>query len=402
MNLSRSQLIILGVVGGLVLIFAVIIITGWGLRPGRVKTTLNVWGVDDAASFETTKAGFEKEAPGAEIIYTQIPEADYEQDLIDALAAGQGPDVFMFRSDWIRKHGNKIVPASEETLSVARFTSLFPQVAAQDFIWNNEVYASPLFIDTLVLYYNKDIFDRRNIAVPPNTWDAFKSTISKGVSASFGGYAPLVARSGDIMNALFMQANADMSLQNKSFVRLSGSPGVAALSLYTSIKAPAVETYTGFSNETLGMMIDYQSAKTLISTRNPFLNFSVAPLPQLNPSSPVVPARYYGFAVSNKSLSQALAWEFVSYATTNASAAESYLTASGRPPALRSLIQAYSGTPTHGVFASQALIARSWNMPASEGVFAVFNTMIQSALSGTANMQSVLIEAENAINSLVR
>jgi maltose-binding protein MalE len=204
------------------------------------------------------------------------------------------------------------------------------------------------------------------------------------------------------MNALFMQAGADLNLQNKSFIKLSGSQGMAALSLYTSVKAPAVETYAGFSNETLGMIIDYQSAQTKIATLNPFLNFSVAPLPQMNLSSSVVPARYYGLAVSNKSLSQALAWEFVSYATTNVSAAEDYLIASGRPPALRSLIQAYSGTPTHGVFATQALTARSWSMPASEGVFTVFNTMIQSALSGTANAQSVLIEAENAINNLVR
>jgi maltose-binding protein MalE len=198
-----------------------------------------------------------------------------------------------------------------------------------------------------------------------------------------------------------MQANADLSLQNKSFVRLTGTPGITALNLYTSVKAPAVETYTGFAGESLGMIIDYQSAEETLAIGNPFLNFGVAPLPQLNKNAAVVPARYYGFAVSSKSPYQALAWEYVSYATTNVGAAEDYLTASGRPPALRSLIQAYLNSPTQGVFASQALIARSWNMPASEGVFAALNTMIRSALSGT-NTQNVLQEAENAINNLVR
>lgn len=352
--------------------------------------------------FEPIINDFNKDYPNVKISYDQIPEENYEQSLIDALAAGNGPDIFMFRSDWMRKHMNKVISAPEDILSAGRFGSLFPQVAVQDFVSGNAVYASPLYVDTLALYYNRNIFDRKNIAIPPNTWEGFKNAISRGVAASFGGYAPLVARSGDIMNALFMQANADLSLQNKSFVRLSEDAGITALNLYTSVKAPVAETYAGFANETLGMIIDYESARKIIQDRNPFLNFSVAMLPQLDTGSPVVPAKYYGLAVSTKSVSPTLAWEFVSYVTTNASAAESYLNASNHPPALRSFIQSYSGDPIFGVFAAQALIARSWNMPASENVFTIFNTMIQSVVSGGASVKSALTTAETAINNLVR
>jgi len=401
MNLSKTQKIILGVVGGLVLIFAIIIITGWGLRPKEQKVTLTVWGIDERESVEATNEGFMDETPGLTIKYTEIPEANYEETLVDALAAGQGPDVFMFRSDWIKKHSNKVVPADEEVFPVSRFTSLFPDVAEQDFVLNGEIYASPLFIDTLALYYNTDIFNRRTIAIPPKTWDEFRTTVAKGVPASFGGYAPLVARAGDIMNALLMQSGADLSLQNKSFVRLSGVPGTTALGIYLGIKAPGTETYAGFANETLGMMIDYQSAKTNIAVLNPYLKFSIAPLPQISANSEVVPARYYGLAVSNKSTHQKIGWDYVMYATTNAAVSDDYIAASGRPPALRSLIQTYSGDPELGVFAKQALIAGSWNMPASEGVYEAFNRMIQSALSGQS-ASVVLAEAETAINKLVR
>ena len=401
MKLSKSQLIIIGVAGGLLLIFSVIVFTGLGVRPDREEATIKIWGIDDYTSFNSAKTGFAKEFPGVKIMYTQVPEKAYEQTLIDALAAGTGPDIFMLRSDWLKKHNNKIIPAPVDLLSAIRFAEIFPQVATQDFVSGGAVYASPLFIDTLALYYNKDIFDRRNIALPPSNWDTFKTVVARGVTASFGGYAPLVARSGDIMNALLMQANADLSLQNKSFVRFASNSGETAINIYTSIKAPAAETYSGFSNGTIGMLIDYQSVRSSLKVANPMLNFSIAPLPQINSNSPVVPARYYGLAVSNKSEAQALAWEFIAYMTTNTSVSESYLTTANRPPALRSLIQAYLNNAENGVFASQALIARSWNMPSYETVMPIFNTLIQSVIN-EGKVSASLMEAENAINNLVK
>jgi len=401
MSFTRNQFIILGAIGFIVLVVAIIILSGIGLRPEREKIILTVWGIDNPAAFEAAKSSFGVKRPEVQIIYTQFPEENYEEELIDALAAGQGPDIFFFRSDWMDRHRNKVVPAPQRLLSIERFAELFPQVVAQDFIFNNQIYASPLYIDTLVLYYNRDIFDRRGVVSPPNTWSRFQNTVVRGVIASFGGTAPLVARAGDIMNALLMQANASR-LQEGEPMQISGALGVTALNLYTSVRAPAVETYTGFANGTIGMMIDYQSARSLILARNPRLNFGIAPLPQMHPDLPIVPAKYYGLAVANRSLLQALAWEFIFYTTTNAQVARSYLMASGRPPALRSLIQANIDSPIHGVFASQALIARSWNMPSSEEVFAIFNTMIQSVLRRTATVHDALANAERDINALMR
>jgi len=401
MSFTRNQFIILGAIGFIVLVVAIIILSGIGLRPEREKIILTVWGIDSPAVFEAAKSGFSVERPEVQIIYTQFPEEDYEEELIDALAAGQGPDIFFFRSDWMHRHRNKIIPAPQRLLSVDRFAELFPQVVVQDFVFNNQIYSFPLFIDTLALYYNRDIFDRRGVVSPPSTWSGFQSTVARGVVASFGGATPLVVRAGDIMNALLMQANASR-LQEGEPMQISGTPGVTALNLYTSVRVPAVETYTGFANGTIGMIIDYQSAKPLILARNPHLNFAVAPLPQIHPNVPILPARYYGLAVSNRASSPALAWEFIFYTTTNVQVARSYLTASGRPPALRSLIQANIDSPIHGVFASQALIARSWNMPASEDVFAIFNTMIQSVLRRTATVHDALANAERDINALTR
>lgn len=401
MNFSRNQLIILGSVGGIVLIFLLLIITGIGIRPERTRTALNVWGIDDPVFFETAIKAFTDDFPGVEIIYKEVEEENYEQYLIDSLAAGVGPDIFMFRSDWIGRHRNKIVSAPEKVLTIDQFQNIFPQVVIQDFVVDSKIYASPLFIDTLVLFYNKDLFDIRGIALPPNNWVSFQNTIRRGVGASFGGPSPRVARAGDILNALMMQFGADLRLQNKSFV-VFGAGGTSAINTYTSVSSPAVDTYTGFAREQIGMIIDFQSAKSKINSLNPNLNFNVAPLPQFNTLTPVVPAKYYGLAVSHQSDSPLVAWEFINFITTNVRVAENYLIVSNRPPALRSLIQTYIGTPSHGVFASQALIARSWNMPHREEVLGIFNQMIQSILNRQTTRQQALLEAENKINNLIK
>jgi len=61
-----------------------------------------------------------------------------------------------------------------------------------------------------------------------------------------------------------------------------------------------------------------------------------------------------------------------------------------------------SEDPALGVFASQALIARSWNMPPAEEVSEVFNTMIQSVLSGENDTREALSQAELGINNIIR
>ena len=401
MSFTKNQFIILGVIGFITLVFIILISTGAVFRPDRDKTILTIWGIDDPVAFEAIKSSFSAENPGVQIVYTQILEKDYEEKLINALAAQQGPDVFFFRSDWMNRHGNKIIPAPRRLLSTEMFAELFPQVVVQDFVFNNQIYALPLYIDTLALYFNRNIFDHRSVAFPPNTWNGFQNTVTRGVTASFGGTTPIVPQAGDIMNALFMQVNTNR-LQEGLSMQISGEIGAVALNLYTSIKAPEVDAYTGFTNATIGMMIDYQSAQPLITALNPHLDFRVAPLPQLYLDSPIVPARYYGLAVSGQSLLPALAWEFIFYTTTNPQVAGSYFTATGRPPALRSLINAIIDYPTYGVFASQALIARSWNMPASEDVFAIFNTMIQSVLKRSATVRDALTIAESDINILMR
>src|SRR3989344_1978248 len=174
MQLTRPQLIIVGVAGFIVLFF---LLGFLGVIPifrddvARQNVKLEVWGIDDQGPWGDAIARYNGLYPGSSVRYTKIDETNYEQQLLDALAAGTGPDIFMFHNTWLPKHQNKIVGATAEQISVSTFRNLFPPVAEEDFINNGQIFASPIYIDTLALFYNRDILAAKQVAIVPTTWD---------------------------------------------------------------------------------------------------------------------------------------------------------------------------------------------------------------------------------------
>ena len=182
-KVTRNQTIILGIVG-VVVLFLILIFTGVipGLRTAskkQVKADLDFWGVFDKSSvYQNVIDQFQDLHQGIKINYRQLDPETYENELINALAAGRGPDIFMIHNTWLPKHYDKISPLPEEKLNIAVYgDQLFPKVVKTDFTSNDTIYAFPLSIDTLALVYNKDIFDQSGIALAPTTWLEFQNIV---------------------------------------------------------------------------------------------------------------------------------------------------------------------------------------------------------------------------------
>ncbi len=179
-SLPKSRLLIIGAIG-LIALLAVLIFTG--IIPGLKgkgtgpAVTLNVWGVFDNA--DTMNQLFSGLGLPYAIAYRQLDPATYESELVNALASGKGPDVFMLHSSWLPKHFGKLAPAPATLLPLADFRALYPTVVEQDFAPDGVIYALPLHIDTLALLYNRDDFDGKIIPEPPKTWKEFETLIPK-------------------------------------------------------------------------------------------------------------------------------------------------------------------------------------------------------------------------------
>lgn len=425
--MTRTQIFIIGL-GAVLVTVMILILTGVipGLRSERQlpPVRLSVWGIFDSPSvFADMFAAYRSARPNVELTYRELSPDSYEQELVDALAAGRGPDIFMFGNSWLPKHFTKLASPSPEQFSVAKIQELFPRVVEQDFAPDGTVYALPLYIDTLAILYNKDIFDIKGVALPARDWTEFQNQIGKIretdrqgniklAAAAIGGSLKSVNRAPDLLGGLMLQTGTEMTDQNFTRAIFSTQEGQDALRFYTQFTDPKNKNYTwndnlhysldAFSEGSVGMIFNYQYNLKTLREKNPFLRIGVAELPQIKPDSRVDYPNYYGLAVSRQSRAPQYAWDFVVFATTNQNVSRQYLSAAKHPPALRSLINEKLNDPELGVFARQALSARSWAQVDPVVVDRIFSGMIEDVVYGRLGLTPAIQQAEAEVTDLMR
>lgn len=405
---------------------------------------IQFWSVyDDSDVFVPLIKEFNKTYKNVKITYHKQSFDSYEGDLINALAAGRGPDIFAIQNNWLPKHMDKLAPAPDTLMTIKDFQDTFVDVAAQDFIASpkssdpniklpEKIYAVPLFVDTLAIYWNKDIFNTMRVAEPPKDWNEFNEDVVKLTVKDINGNiirpgatigtANNVNRASDILSLLMLQTGTQMVNDRKDgaifdqSVNISGStiePGQAALKFYTNFADPKQSVYTwnqkmdysidAFSQGRAAMMINYSYHINTIKAKDPHLNFAVAQMPQAKGSSVAVNyANYWGLGVSDFSIdnNKKYAWIFLKWLAQK-DIAQKYLQAAKRPASRRDLIPWQKDDPELGVFASQALSAKSWYEIENNSIDTVFNQMIDSVVQGQ-QAEDALSQAAKQITLLMK
>jgi multiple sugar transport system substrate-binding protein len=446
------------IISVLAIIFLVLILTGFkcggppaGLIPGKPQPiTLNYWRVyGESSNLQDLIALYQQQHPQVTINYRNFTPEEYEDELLNALAEDRGPDIFSIQTTWLRKYQSKILPLpptltipyqvesgtikketytqmrTQKTISLLDLRNLFPDVVTDNQVINGQIYGLPLSIDTLALYYNRDLLNNAGISSPPKTWDEFREDVikltkqdTKGNIIQAGaaiGTADNVVRSSDILGLLMMQNGTPMTNEQgyATFNQVpqgygrAGSPGLEALNFYTSFASPATQAYTwnskmpssleSFENGKTAFFFGYAYQIPIIKTQAPKLNFEIAPVPQI--SNPINFANYWVETVSKKSAHQNEAWDFILFITTNKNNNKIFLSKAHLPTALRELISSQLDDLELSAFASQILTAKSWykgkNAQAAEQIF---KDMINQNLEGAMPAEQIINLAVSKIN----
>lgn len=416
--MKNAPLIIFSIIAGFIilgfLLFAGIIP---GVRRGAAqKAAIEFWTPEnDAGAWNAVLDAYKASGSNVSVRVVQKDPTTYYIELLDALAAGRGPDAFFLYDQDILRFSDKITPLPQ---NVFRFGPLELRNNFTDFIAealargaDQQIIGLPLWLDTLALFYNRDILNSANIPNPPATWNELadiaprltqisttRSIIRAG--AALGGSVN-VERGGDILSALILQSGGkivnadtlDTDLgQSVSVSNAQINPSEQALSFYTSFAMPAKRTYSwaqtvpsafdAFASSRAAMAFGYERDRAHIQSRNPHLNMSIAPLPQASTDAIKINYGTFGFlTVSRLSKNAPSAWHFILFATAR-EGASLYLQASGRPPARRDLVTAQAPTADLQVFYNQSLSARGWLKPDAGRVNSIFNEMIENVLVG--------------------
>ncbi len=391
---------------------------------GSSRVVLNFWDpFESSQDLQPLIAQYEQKHPNVQVVYTQKDITTYPDDLINALASGSGPDIFAINNNWLPQYLNKVTPAPSNIISYTDYKTAFVDAAVNDFTLNQQVYGVPLYVDSLGLYYNKDILGSAGIAVPPQTWDQLSADAQKIKRADSTGYFTLsglaagtndnVNRAVDILYLLMLQQGAvpyTADGTQPTFANTvqqngqSANPGLTALNFYTSFANPYSQNYNwnarsdysidAFANGRAAFLYSYSYTAATIKQKNPNLNFDVAPVPQPNLNQPAVNfANYWGEVVSKQSKNSAWAWDFLNFLTSKASL-DKYYASDKEPSSRNDLIALQIQDPDIGVFANANLTAKTFYKPDQVKIDDIFGEMIDNIILKGMTSQQALTQAQ--------
>ena len=406
---------------GLLLVFAFLLTSGFGckttnsdLQAQMQPITINYWRVwDGPDDFADIISSYNATHPYVTINYRKLRYDEYENELLNAMAEDRGPDIFSIGNTWVKKYESKLAPLPAQTqmvipvtqgtikkevvpqLQVTKSLTLkdlkdnFADVVSHDVVDGGQIYALPLSVDTLALYYNRDLLNNAGITDIPQYWnrefqqdvkklskqDLKGNLIQSGVAL---GGSRNINRFSDILSVLIMQ-NGGVMMSDSGQVTFhqlpAGSsdnynPGAAALRFYTDFSNPVKEVYSwnndlmnsmdAFVSGNLAFMFGYAFDLPTVKARAPKMNFGVSSLPQIEGTPTEANfANYWVEGVSKKSKYINESWDFVQF-MTKAENVKSYLDRTKKPAALRSLISTQREDAEIGVFADQVLTSKSW------------------------------------------
>lgn len=427
--MDKSRSLIIGAVAIGISLFLLILV---GVLPGLNSNkqannpiSISIWGIGDDKDFFSESAEILRtEYPNFWIQYRSFDDKEiYTHALNEAFSLGNAPDIIMISNSEVPKMKNKIAQIPQHYITQLQLRQAFPEtVWRYDFADKNGVYALPFTIDTLALYYNRDIFANAGIVYPPETWESLEEMVPRLTkknatgtieqsAIALGGTEKTVAHASDILASLMLRSGTKMVDDDFSRATFEGPEGENALIFYTKFSDPKSKVYTwnesmpysidAFASEQTAMIIGYKRDAQIIREKNYNLNFDVAQIPQTKSATKTMTyPSYYGYAITKQSKQKQIAATYLVRATLDKITAQKYVEKIGGTPALLSLINNDLGSVEKSVFARQALVARGYPQIDPVEIRNILSEMIQLVISGTKNPYDALKEAETEVNKL--
>lgn len=438
------------------------LISGCSLR-GNTSTapkTFVIWGFDD----EDVWKPIIKEAQKASLKDYDVKYAkktlddSYENNSLNSILSGQGPDVWAIPNDWVYRHKDKLAPMPDSLIKSSKINLDDQYVPAikQSGYFDGKIYSLSPVVDSLMIYYNPTLMDstleeynnnhkgsdnsenRKNatqlLGQIPSTWSTLIES-SKLITQRNGdnivrsgialGTSNNIGNSDDILYALMLQNGAKLTSDDFKLAtfnlpqNISGAsnlPGKSALDFYTSFANPGSVNYSwsqsmpdsveSFTQDKVAMIIGYGSLSNYLAQIYPNFKYKKAPLPQIGISNETVVdfASYNTYVVPKLSNNASNAWSFI--LSLSGDQASTYsntvkLPVSNKNKSFQPSLKDREGSNSPDK--SQSQTAQMWvkgRYP--KEINQIIKAMINNVNTGQQDSQTALDTAANATTNLLR
>lgn len=429
MKTSNFQIIVLGVCTALILVGIAVFASFGGLLGGSSIGRVVVWGTVDADDMQNLLDYMRQSDKSFQSVsYVEKDPSTYQGELVNAMANGTAPDLFMLDDQSLNSFSDKILTIPYGTVSQSTYLSSFID-EGQLFLTQQGSFALPLMVDPMVMYWNRDLFAAAGEGSAPKYWNDFLSLSPKITSISTNAEVKKSAvalgawgnidHAKAILSTLFMQAGdqvvsraSDGSLRVVFGTTPSGypaNPAESALRFYTEFANPSKTSYSwnkalpksssAFESGDLAVYFGLASEYANIANLNPNLHFSVSLMPQIEGNSTrIAYARLTGLSIPKAARNPQGAAVIAQKLSGKDSSA--YLSKElALPSARRDVPVNTSSSAAADIFTQSAFISRTWLDPNPAGSDSVFKEMIESVISGKAQPAEAV---QNAQQELIR
>jgi len=346
-------------------------LTGCGQKQSsEEKRELVIWGFIDEDVFKPIIKDFKQKNKNLEVVYyKKTLDGNYENNALNSILSGQGPDVWAIPNDWVYRHKEKLAPMPEKTLTDKKIIvkDYFAEPIIQDNIFDNQIYGLAPTIDVLQIYYNPAIYESalensnkinknnqeskselskifRNF---PKTWGELNKIIpylnvrndSYLQRAAIAiGTSNNVTYSEDILSLLMLQAQTRMvsddltlatfNLPIKNSAGQDVFAGSNSLTFYANFADPSSPNYAwnssmpsdveAFVRGEVAMIFSYSNLAGYLQQIYPNLKFQQALIPQIEETGEIIDyASYTTYVVPEISPFAEQAWNFISFLSTD-------------------------------------------------------------------------------------
>ena len=368
--------------------------------------TLTYWGLwEEDNLIKPVIAQYQKQNPNVLINYERKSSLNYRTRVQTQIREGVGPDIFRIHNSWLPMFVQDLVPAPPDVFTLADYRNIFYPVVQQSFVKGDQIFAAPLEIDGLALFYNEDMLSAVG-GKPPKNWQEFidsatKMTVKDATGIKTAGAAlgttSNVDHWSDLLGLLILQQ------PNAVFTQLATQQVAEVVRFYTGfVTDPKRKTWDVnlppstqmFAAGRLGFYFAPSWRAHELRVANPNLKFKIAPVPQL--SGRIVGwASFWAEAVSAKSKNPIEAWKFVKFLTSQEAERLLYQQASqvrlfGEPYSRVDMAGELSADPLVGAFVQQGPNYKFWYLSSNtfdsginDEMIKYFEDGINATLKGT-------------------
>jgi len=429
-NSKLFQYIVIGLFIFFIIVGAILFSTYKNNSAGDIQISITMWGTLPQTSFSSFSNPYFTDAKLKYTVnYIEKNPATFDQDLVEALASGSGPDAVILPQDLIVRYANKIYPIPYAVLSETIFKQTYVQ-EGELFLNSAGIMGLPFSIDPLVMYWNRDIFNNAGVTKPPVSWSDIAGLLPKMTKKDQAGniLASTVAlgefrninNAKEILSALIIQLGNPLVIMNpdNTFTGVlngnsntNNSSASLALQFYTNFSNPSKATYSwnrslpsaldSFANGDLAIYFGFASEYLTIKNKNPNLNFAVDALPQIiNAKVLNTFGNMLGFAIMKNSQNPGGAYTILSSLTSAAAypfSADVFNVSSAR----RDILGQAEPNAIKSIFNKSAIISKGWLDPNKAETSAIFQDMIESYTTGKNNIDTAVNTASARLNGLL-